>query len=407
MKVRIRKDGDSYLSYFLDSARVVEVNEVGSMILDLLLNQGKERSEIIEKLSCEYESNTQDISRDFDTFLKEIEDQLSGNGFSVIDQKQLQAPFGAELEITDACNLRCAHCFQEDYSPETMPLDRACKILEIMSREGVCEVSVIGGEPLMHLGLIDILRFGASVDLSQSITTNATLLDDETISKIAEIPNVAVFASMDGTSEVHDRIRGQGVFAKLDRAIRGLIAHQVEVDIIFTLNAINIDCYKSALDYCESLGIACNFNLFKPFKPQHSALTIEPDRYFAIVLELFEMRRLGRQVGVSNAAIVGELLDLPSRNECTATLSGLVVDRQGRMITCPGLVSAGHYAGVDLPMFDERFVETWKNHETFCRFKQDGMRNCQVRSLLFGGSTTAVDPYGIEAFRDYRTRISQ
>ena len=403
MKVRIRKEKEAFQAYFLDSGRLIEVNAQGAEILDLLLNQNHNREEIVRELAQKYGQDEMVIEKDVDNFLVDVKEQIAAGGFNLVDQKQLDTPFGVELEITNACNLRCKHCFQSDYNEEFMDLERVCWTLDLLAKNGVCEVSIIGGEPLVHPNLLDILKHGYSLDLSQSITTNATLLTKEIIADISRIPHVTAMVSLDGIGEIHDRIRGNGVFAKVDRAIKMLLANHVEVDTIFTLNSINAQHYSAAINYCESLGIACNFNLFKPFKPNHANLTIDPDRYFQIVIDLFKLRRKGKQVGISNSAIVGELMGLPPRNECTATLSGLVIDYRGRMVTCPGLVTAGHYSETDLPLFDEKFVKTWQKHWTFCQFKENGLRNCQVRSFLFSKDISGHDPYGIEAFREYRS----
>lgn len=401
MKLKLRKEGDSYLAYFLESRKLIEVNEVGAKILELLICEGLKKDEVLRLLSDQYNVDVFSLESDMSEFLTDIISQLESHGFNLTDQRQLSAPFGAELEITNGCNLRCKHCFQDDYSPAVMPFDRACSILDTLSENGVCEVSIIGGEPLFHPDIVGILAHAASVHLVSSITTNATMMTDELIDRLAAIPNFSVLVSLDGVNEVHDSIRGKDVFSKVDRAIQGMLAAGIEVDTIFTVNSLNLAHYMDVVDYCEAKGISSNFNLFKPFKPGHEDLVISPESYFGLIIDLFKLRKEGKQIGLSNSAIVGELLGLPSRNECTATLSGLVIDSSGRMITCPGLVTAGRYSDESFPIFDENFVKTWCEHPIFVDFRNGDMKNCQVRSLLFSGRADGNDPYGIESFRKY------
>lgn len=128
----------------------------------------------------------------------------------------------------------------------------------------------------------------------------------------------------------------------------------------------------------------------------------DPDIFFETVADLLRLRRdKGYKIGLSNAAIVTELLGLPPRNECRATRSGMVIDVTGRMITCPSLAAAGYYKNGELPSFDDNFMDTWHSHEAFVRFRQNGLRECQARSFIFSKDVRGRDPYGISAFREY------
>ncbi|MFH1392608.1 MAG: hypothetical protein ABIG90_02955 [bacterium] len=174
------------------------------------------------------------------------------------------------------------------------------------------------------------------------------------------------------------------------------------VEVIDTLNSVNLSEYREVIKYCQNFDIPCNFSLFKPFKPEHNALIPDPEEIFAIIVDLLSLRSGSdgyKKIGLSNAAIVADLLELPQRNEYRATLSGLVIDVSGRMITCPSLVEAGYYRGEELPFFDENFLETWRNHEMFMKFRENGFRECQARSYIFSKDIKGYDPYGINAFK--------
>jgi len=120
---------------------------------------------------------------------------------------------------------------------------------------------------------------------------------------------------------------------------------------------------------------------------------------------LLSLRRdKGYKIGLSNAAIIAELLSLAPRNECRATRSGMVINVDGRMLTCPSLVAAGYYRDDELPFFDGNFIENWRNHETFVRFRKNGLRECQARSFIFSKDVNGRDPYGITAFKEYRQK---
>jgi MoaA/NifB/PqqE/SkfB family radical SAM enzyme len=176
------------------------------------------------------------------------------------------------------------------------------------------------------------------------------------------LDNLSVAVSIDGIGPDHDYIRGKGSFDKSDGVIRAMMAGEIEVEVMFTVTSYNIERYMPVLEYCKKLGVTCNFNLFKPFRRNHSALVPDPTKFFSLIMTLFDLRRSGKySIGLANAALTGCLMGLPDRNECRAVQAGLVIDVHGRMLTCPSLLYCGCYSENDFPAFDEHFIETWKN----------------------------------------------
>jgi MoaA/NifB/PqqE/SkfB family radical SAM enzyme len=402
MRVKIRKEKSRYLAYFIDSRRIVGVNEIGSVILDLLFNQSKDAEEIAVTIAGDYQIPLSQTKDDVANFLAQIKEEVHPDGYNVIEQEQLEVPLGIELEITTSCNLCCRHCFQEHHDSIHMPTEKAISIIGQLADNQVCEVSLIGGEPFKHEGLMEILKYCQRRDMAINLVTNATLIDEEKVKRLAEINRLVVIVSLDGTEDIHNYIRGNGVFGKVDTVLRQLQENDVAVEVTCTLNSVNLPIYWDVIEYCEQLGIPCNFNLLKPFRPGHEELIPDPNTFFETVADLLRLRRdKGYRIGLSNAAIVTELLGLPPRNECRATRSGMVIDVTGHMITCPSLKAAGYYKDDELPLFDSDFMETWRNHEAFSRFRQNGLRECQARSFIFNQDVHGRDPYGIDAFREY------
>ncbi len=66
-----------------------------------------------------------------------------------------RAEFGFQWHITDKCNLRCTHCYQEDYSGSNelgldgleRIADEIIKTLSKWNKKG--DIAITGGEPLL------------------------------------------------------------------------------------------------------------------------------------------------------------------------------------------------------------------------------------------------------------------
>lgn len=400
-RVKFNQEGETHWAYFVDSRRVIGVNQMGAVILDKMLNLEQDVEQIVCGISEDTHLSVEEVGADVKAFLSSISTELSPEVFNVAPQIQTSTPWGVELEITERCNLRCRHCLQGNYSHQ-MTFDKARAILEFLAEVGVFEVSVIGGEPFVHPDILQILRICNQYEFVTNVVTNGTLIGPEKIKVLSSMRSLIVFVSLDGLGKVHDLNRGKGVFVKVDKAVRQMVEMGVRVEFIFTLMSTNIKFYQAVLDYSKEIGVPCNFNLFKPFRAEHWSLTPKPEDFFRIVVDLFNRRiSNGEEIGLSNSAIVSRLLGIKPRNECRASQSGVVIDTQGRMLPCPSLLFSGYYKENELPEFNHDFVETWKNHPVFTEFRRNGLRGCQARSHIFCGDVTKPDPYGEEAFLDY------
>jgi radical SAM protein with 4Fe4S-binding SPASM domain len=117
----------------------------------------------------------------------------------------------ALLQITERCNLHCAHCFVSatrhgaDMSLEVIR-DR---VLPRLVAARVERLTLTGGEPFVHAQILEICRAAVDAGLSVGLCTNATCVSDEQITRLAELPRVHVNVSFDGfRAESHGRFRG-------------------------------------------------------------------------------------------------------------------------------------------------------------------------------------------------------
>ncbi len=138
------------------------------------------------------------------------------------------------LCLSERCNLRCAYCPQaaaDAFGQAVMDDATALRALRFFAAR--CgqrprpHVSFYGGEPLLHFDLIAAVVREARQrrdwpELSFTIDTNATLLDDPKARFIAE-HGLRLQVSLDGPPEVHDRHRrGRDGAATHDAVLAGV-----------------------------------------------------------------------------------------------------------------------------------------------------------------------------------------
>jgi cyclic pyranopterin phosphate synthase len=88
------------------------------------------------------------------------------------------------VSVTDRCNLRCVYCMPPEGVPwqphaSIMRYEEIAEVERVMAGQGLREVRLTGGEPLVRPGLPDLVRLVAAVpgidDLA--LTTNGILLE--------------------------------------------------------------------------------------------------------------------------------------------------------------------------------------------------------------------------------------
>ena len=160
----------------------------------------------------------------------------------------------ALLKITDRCDLRCSHCFVWA-TPEGADMSAAALRSAIgrLLAARVANVTITGGEPLVHPGLEDILSDLVGADLDVTVCTNGVNLGDDLIRHAAELGKVSFNVSLDGArAESHGKFRGDASsFERTVANIRRLAEAELLKGILSTPNSL-----AKPEEYAEILGLA-------------------------------------------------------------------------------------------------------------------------------------------------------
>lgn len=150
-----------------------------------------------------------------------------------------------QLDITNACNLRCVHCYHPHHKNDgaisleewkEIILQYKALILKMKFRPSVV---LCGGEPLVSPMLRPLLDYIFQVMplANISILTNGTLVTDRLASDMKKYSKLRFQVSLDGPdSDRHDSIRGPGNFENALRGIQCLQSHGYEVNVLSVLS---------------------------------------------------------------------------------------------------------------------------------------------------------------------------
>ena len=170
--------------------------------------------------------------------------------------------FVLQWHLSEVCNLKCLHCYQEQHKPIALPYEQLLMILEqyrelLKKLKIKGHINLTGGEPLCSPYFFKLLdEFKKDKDLySFSILTNGTLINDEIAKRISEYNPEYVQVSLEGGKKTNDYIRGKNVYKKVATAIKYLKKYNIFVSISFTATKINYKEFPKVVKYAEKYGV--------------------------------------------------------------------------------------------------------------------------------------------------------
>ncbi len=170
-----------------------------------------------------------------------------------------KAPLQTVLFITDKCNLRCKHCSvygsagNKQRSFEDIVAD-----MKYSYALGSRFIDLEGGEPTLwkeakderreakgeYYTINDLIDAALEIGFfSITVTTNAQ-------QDFSWIRPQSIWVSMDGIGEYHDRVRGEGTFARLEENVRKSGFKHICVNMV--VNALNYESLDAAMEYAKN-----------------------------------------------------------------------------------------------------------------------------------------------------------
>jgi len=144
------------------------------------------------------------------------------------------------FSVTWKCNLTCKGCYANNYEPGSeMSVETIRRVFSESIDLGSYIFIVVGGEPLMVPGLIEMLA-----ELKGGLFflfTNGTLMDESHASALGAAPNVFPIFSTEGSDEHTDDRRGAGVGSKVRDAMAMLKRANIAFGISTMVSPANLD----------------------------------------------------------------------------------------------------------------------------------------------------------------------
>jgi radical SAM protein with 4Fe4S-binding SPASM domain len=175
--------------------------------------------------------------------------------------------FHLQCHITERCNLKCKHCYQNnEYIKNELSIEKLFIVVEqyldALKKWNIINphfapLSLTGGEPLVRKDFFLLLEkcYQNRERFIYNIMTNGCLIDRKAAKKIKELETQSVQVSLEGMKKTNDWIRGNGVFDKIMKAIAILKDEGIGVSVSLTAHKQNVKDVPDVINLCKELEV--------------------------------------------------------------------------------------------------------------------------------------------------------
>ncbi len=179
------------------------------------------------------------------------------------------APYLIALNLTERCNLACAHCYLDakvlkEGAVDELGTDELKRVLSEIAEVGPEAMVVLtGGEPMLRRDLPELARHASDAGLMVVVGTNGMLLREDRIRALQEAGVAGVGISVDSlTPKTHDDFRGKrGAWAKTMQGIDACKAAEMPFQIHFSATDETADEIDDMVAFARDAG-AMVLNVF-------------------------------------------------------------------------------------------------------------------------------------------------
>lgn len=315
------------------------------------------------------------------------------------------------------CNLGCHYCFflkkeklypGSDFRMSDEVLESYIRQMLDAHRGRRVTIAWQGGEPTL-MGL-DFFRKSIEYQrkhrrpgavIENTIQTNGVIVDEEWCRFLHE-QKFLVGLSLDGPEELHNAYRmdkaGRPVFDKVMRAARLMQRHEVEFNILATVNAANADHPIEVYRFFRDV-VGAQFIQFIPIVERDNesgfvegnAVTersVKPEQYGRFLTAIFDewiRRDVGRVFVNHFDAALASWAEAPPATCTTAPTCGfaMALEHNGDLYSCDHFVEPKYLLGniVERPLIE---LAASEKQRTFGQDKRDKLpRHCRDCEVLF------------------------
>ena len=177
-------------------------------------------------------------------------------------------PISGSIEVTERCNLRCAHCYinqpagDREIMARELTYQQWCSIIDQIVDEGCMWLLLTGGEPFVRPDFLDIYTYCKKKGMLITLFTNGTLITPEIADYLSDYCPFSVEITVYGrTKETYERVTGvPGSYERCMRGIELLLERKVPLQLKTMVMTLNVHELYDLKQWAESLGVKFRYD---------------------------------------------------------------------------------------------------------------------------------------------------
>lgn len=273
----------------------------------------------------------------------------------LFDQKALYC----QLIVTRRCNLSCGYCNEFDKISQPVPFDTLrARIDHLTDVLGVTIMDFLGGEPLLHPQIAELIAHARGKGCWTNIITNGLLLSADRIAQLNAAGLDSMCVSIDRINPTSFTHKGLKPLRKRLRTLRATARFTVETNTV--LCEETVDEFEDLVNELKLLGFPVRCGI------RHYDGRLELNDVLRAKLEWFNANfrhwRIAPMLDLHHARSSGR----PVQWKCTGGYKFLYVDEFGTVKACSQVPLAQAVNVLDLGLKDLKANDVHKRCEGEC-----------------------------------------
>lgn len=305
--------------------------------------------------------------------------------------------FVLQWHLSENCNLKCLHCYQEHHKPIKLEYEKLVEIynqykelLKKLNMKG--HINITGGEPLCNphfFKILDLINKDKDL-ITFSILTNGTLITFKTAEKLKSYQPNYVQVSLEGGKKTNDYIRGEGTYKKIAQGITNLRKNNIFTSISFTATKLNYKEFPKVVKYARKYHVnnvwSDRYIPLGDSLDKDLALNYEETREYLNIMnnERIKLKRLKNNITTIS---MYRALQFQMTNDfaygCSAGDTLLTVMENGDLVPCRRMpIVVGN-------LFQDTMYNLYKNNKILKELRNnkipDACKACEHSNMCRGG----------------------
>lgn len=299
--------------------------------------------------------------------IAKLKNSLFFNNFNYSLKKgKVYPPYYVLWDCSRKCNLNCVHCgaVKEKYKKE-LTTEQIKDLINQLAKIKIKFFAVTGGEPLLRKDILEVLKYATDKGIKTGLATNGFFIDNKKAKEIKDSGILSVQVSLDGTKEIHNKIRRNKIsFQRATKAIEFLQKQKIKlVSVATTVTPMNFNDLKELKQILLNLGVKIwRISIIMPIgRAKGKKLLLNPKQ----LKELFEFvssnkDKIKIQIG-ENLPFLAEYETKIRKSPlvCPVGFTACCIGVDGNVRGCPEMPDIKKFR--EGSILKKPFIEIWKD----------------------------------------------